>query len=264
MLDHHGKQLDLYLAPGEIVLAMSEGWLRRRCTLLAHQHFDPSPGDSGLIETLSRILAPGGLSGLSVNVMVDDSLVRVWRVEVPDNAGKAGDFDAAVAMRFQEVFDDNPDDWLLRADYRASGSFVACALRRTWVNALCRGLAAQRLSLRSLQPVFVAQWNRWARELASCAWLGIGAGGGLSLCIAADGDLVQMRRIMVSPAMRTDETWLAPAVRREADRLALPLPERLFLCGDARGAWLAGGKGGVSCSVLGLTGGAPSLLGVMP
>jgi len=263
MLDNLGRSLSLSLAPGRMVLVQHSGWRKRSAEVLGRwQGGAPSDPEAELPQQLDSLLAQAGVVGMPVRMLVADSLVRSWTVQPPENASRLQDCEAAVAMRFTEVFGDSLADWHIRADYDPRHAFMACALRRSLLAGLLRPLQARRLTLLSLEPECVALWNHWARDLPEAGWFGICNAGSLLLGIVAEGRLQGTRRLALAGAQAQSSPWLEQAVAREAARLNVATPKAIGLCGTFPRAWAEAGGAALRCRNLGSICDASGLLGV--
>ena len=263
MLERLRQSLCIVVDAGQVSLVLRQGWLRPTATLLGRKPWGlpGRPGD-GLPDMLNVLLAGVGLRHLPVRVVLADALVRTWRVEPPRNATRMQDCEAAVAMRFHTVFDESPDDWALSSVPSASHAFMAWAARRLLVNGLSQALRNHPLHLVCIEPEFIILWNHWQPWLPANAWLGIATGDALVLGVVQAGRLQGVRRLPLADLACEDAAWLRQAVQREADRLDLPAPAALGLCGSVPKPWLVSAADMPACTVLGTQASALSLLGV--
>jgi hypothetical protein len=217
-------------------------------------------------QLLDGLLAAANLRGLPTKLVLADTWVRSWRVEPPPNATRLQDCEAAVRMRFQQVFDEAPEGWQFSPASEVKAPFLACAVRQAWATALVQVLQAHQLALVAMEPEFVVLWNHWQPHLPTGAWLGICQADGVTLGVVQQGRLVALRRLP-RPALPLAEASGEPAallhaVQHEADRWNLPMPSGLSLCGAVPSAWLGRWSAGVDCALLGPQGSALALWGV--
>ena len=262
MLDRLGHRLTLAIGLHGLTLVRQQGWLRHSHVLLARQAWDEPLADADLVQALDATLASCKLRQLPVAVVLADPLVRTWRVQPPKNAAGMKDCEAAAAMRFSSIFEEAPEDWVIACAPAGIDTFLAFGVKRSLERGLRHVLQSRGLPLTSMTPEFVALWNHWEHLLPAENWFGVCTPGGLGLGIVEGQRLAGLRQLQVPlPAQATAE-WLAESVRREADRINLPAPKGLALCGNAPAHWLARNPQRLACSLLGSQCDAPSLFGV--
>jgi hypothetical protein len=263
MLKRLRQSLCIVVDAGSISLVLRQGWLRPTATLLSSKPWGlpGRPGD-GLSDVLNALLTDAGLRHLPTRVVLSDVLMRTWRVEPPRNASRMQDCEAATAMRFQTIFDESPDDWLLSCVPDASHAFMAWAVRRSLVNDLSQVLGNHQLNLLCIEPEFIVLWNHWQPQLPANAWLGVYTTDSLVLGVVHGSRLEGVRRLPLTALAHQDAVWLRQAVQREADRLDLPAPAAMGLCGSVPKPWLASDADLPACTVLGTHANALSLMGV--
>jgi hypothetical protein len=261
MLDRLSHRLNIALGPRGIALVLQRGWFRTTSTLVGRQTWDAAGGAAAdLPAALGAMLDAAGMRRMPARVVLADALVRTWRVEPPHNATRPQDCEAAAAMRFGAVFEESPDDWLVTSAPRAAQPFVACAIRRTLADGLERVLCDHQLELLSMEPEYVALWNHWCLELAADAWFGICTDGALVLGVVRSSRLESLRPLPVPE--QADALWLSQTVQREANRLNLPAPPSLGLCGTPPAPWVSRRTTGMPCTLLGTHGDALALFGI--
>jgi hypothetical protein len=204
--------------------------------------------DNGFsLDALRQGLGEANLSGIPVQVVVQDDWMRIWPVHHPDNASRMADLDAACAMRFEAIFDEPLHPWVWRANPQTGLPFIACAMQRTHLDELQAVLRDQRLQLVSLEARSVALWNCWQRDLKGMslnAWLGICMKDAFTLCLAQQGQVLQVRHVPLGAAQRDDPQWLVQHVQREASRFNQVMPDMIGLCGTVVDPWLQASMSG--------------------
>jgi len=243
-----GGRLGIVLDRQDLALVEHGGWPRRAARLVAREQPGLALDAETLPAALDALLGGAGVARGVAHVIVDDALVRSWRVEPPLNASRRQDCVAAALMRFAMVYDEAPADWLVRAELDARLPFMACAVRKDFVAAIAEVLQRHRLTMAVMEPRFVALWNHWRRRLPANAWLLVSSEAGLQLGVTQAGRLCAQRRLDPSvgempagetPAGETPTAaWLAQAVQREADRFNIAVPACLAVCGTVQPAWL--------------------------
>jgi len=261
MLESMSQTLHLVLGDGQMTLARSQGWLKRRVQRLDERSYAPEEtGETALLAVLDGMLGEARLERAPVCVALADDLVRTWLVEPSATAKSWRDCEAVIAMRFSLVYDEAPDDWQLSSVQCLDQPFLAFGVRRGLIGTLQDVLLKHRLALRSVQPESVLLWNHWHRSLGADAWFGICRGSTLTLGLVHQGHLRALRPLVLSSAERDSHGWLTQTIAREAARMCLPPPVTLALCGLAPAGWLNGERG-TRCIRLGSKASALALLG---
>ena len=256
--------LQIVLGPQRVALVLQPSGWRSAPTVVAQWQPDGTAAPAGAAELtaiLDGLLTTAAVRRLPTRIVLADSLVRTWTVEPPRNASRYQDCEAAVHMRFQQVFDEPLADWQLSFDAEASQPFLACALRRSVVSALAAVLAAHQLTLLALEPEFVLLWNHWQRRLPAGAWWGLCQDTVLTLGRVQSGRLVALRRL---PLPQASSQALIHTVQHEANRWQQPVPTRLGLCGAPPRAWLGAHAGAFHAELLGPHHQASALWGLAP
>ena len=190
-------------------------------------------------EALGALFRERQLARRRVSFVVDDALVRLWRVSPPANAARPADLEAAAALRFQALYGEAPTLWRIAAAYDAVHPFMAAAIPQALLAALLDAAAAAQVTVLAICPRFIAAWNRHCRALADDGWLAQVHQGVLTIGAGAGGRLAVVRAAPIPPG--AGHGWLATHVAREAARLNLPAPAQLALCGEPPRAWTEGG-----------------------
>ena len=261
MLESLSHTLHLVLGDGQVTLARSQGWLKRRVQRLDERSYAAGEtGEATILAMLDGMLGEARLDRAPLCVALADDQVRTWLVEPPATARSWQDCEAVIAMRFNLVFDEAPDDWQLSSVQCLDQPFLAFGVRRGLIGTLQDVLLKHRLALRSVQPESVLLWNHWHRSLGAEAWFGICRGSTLTLGLVHQGRLRALRPLALSAAERGSHGWLTQTIVREAARMCLPPPATLALCGLAPAEWLNGERG-TQCVSLGSKASALALLG---
>ena len=180
-----------------------------------------------LPQQLHVILAALPCRGAMTTVTVDDDWCRMFVVTPPANAAHRRDCDAALALRFQQLYGDAAESWILQADWRIDAPFLAAALPRALHAALLQAGAAFKLRYIAILPHAVAAWNRWHHEVRRGDWFGVAHADRLTLMALDGGALRAVLRMSLSQDAMMDPGWLSACVEREALRMNLTLPQRV-------------------------------------
>ncbi len=113
----------------------------------------PAPAD--LAAAVGSITWPAEWRRGSLRVVVDDRWCRSFMVRAPSNARSAAELDLCIQARMHALFGDDETPWVLIADRRVSGLFVACAVPKALVDALGALAQAAGARLESIRPTWV-------------------------------------------------------------------------------------------------------------
>ena len=269
MLNPIGDRYSLSLGPQGAQLALRSGMWRPRYRLLGSLAWSAQASDAQRGDVLDELLMRHTTAGGALKVLVDDLWVPSTSVQPPVNASTLADLKAAVALRLHTVTD-AATGWETASEPRFAGRFVASALRSGLLDLLREQSQRYGLHLVSVQPLFAAIWNHWHVAMAPGQWLGICRAGALTLCIAPNRHVEQLRRLEFVPANAQEPRWPGDAVQREALRLGVPTPSALALCGAVPPVWrqathtTVGPQRGPETIYLGPAGDALGLWGVQP
>lgn len=264
MLDRLQQRLCLVLTPAHVYLVKSFAWPRSSGSLLGTWQVsqDTAPSFTHLEGALEQAMKAAAAHASGVQVYLSDPLTRWWLVDVPAKATQCKDLEAAAAMRFQQLFDESSTDWEISCSFESQGSFMACAVPRPLHQLLTHVTHRHRMTAVSMQPEFVAVWNKWCVHIKPGEWLVMLRPQSVSLVVANARGIAAVRQIRWLPAFALEADWLQQQAKQEALRLHAPLPTRLHVCGKHPSTWLKSTADAIPCHILGAQSDAMSLLGV--
>jgi len=247
-----GVSLHMGLSQSHVALAKVRGMWRPRLEVQADQALPEHSVNvpDNVVATVSSLLAANGCRKLKTFITLSDEWERMWTVTPPRNAASLADCKAAAHARFFTLYGEPPTDWHIRADWKSSQQFIACAMANTAYAAIKSIVADNQLSLVQLAPGFVVAWNRWRSHLFAQAWFAQLVGQRLTVGVVDKFDLLAVRSTPVPPDGLVHKQWLQDYVAREALRLGVPQPKQLQLCGVAPSAWFLRDAGGLVCTAL--------------
>jgi hypothetical protein len=263
-----GHSLALSVGPQGAHLALRSGLWRPRYRLLESLAWPAQASDEQRAAALDALLLRRATAGSTLEVLVADLWAPSASVQPPVNGANLSDLQAAVAMRLRAVTD-TAIGWEAASAPRVGGRFIASALRSGLLDTLRQQCQRHGLHLVSVQPVFAAVWNHWHAVLAPGEWLGICSAGVLTLCVAPQRHIEQLRRLEFTAGNAQEPGWAGDAVQRESLRLGISAPAVLALCGDVPRPWrealpAASARRGPAVVYLGAASDAASLWGLKP
>lgn len=180
----------------------------------------------------------------AAKVIVGDELCRLWLTSPPLNATRPGDCEAAAMFRFESLFGLDAERWCVSADWDAHQSFLSAALPVALVDGVCAALMSHGLRAASIRPAFIATWASAFRQLRTGDWLAVVARRSVTVARAGPRnwwspslrpDLIRTFSIPSASSLPDGVVgglgWLAQAIRLEALRQDLAVPQRVVLCG---------------------------------
>jgi len=178
-----------------------------------------------------------------MRVTLSDDLARLFMVTPPQNSARLHDIKAAAAMRFQTLYGDlgvDPQhDWCVEADWQASRPFLACAVPRRLIEALCRAAREHGVQVQAIEPNFVAAWNAARGRIVKGAWFGAVHEDQLTLgAIGPSAAHLGAVRSLAIPAGGQEPQWIEAQVARTALQLDVPVPQQLCISGNRHQLWV--------------------------
>lgn len=195
-------------------------------------------GQAKLLPTLRKTLGDGAFKQKTAVVVLADEMIRLFMVRPPINARSVNDLQIAADLRFQSLYGEAPDAWIVQGEWDATHRFLACAVRREFqaeLDSICREAS---IRIVEFQPHFVAAWNYWRQRIATGEWFGVVHGEMLTLGPLGKHGFLDIRQVQFSPEAALDQGWLRHLVSRESLRMETAPVTRVQLCGDVPDAWL--------------------------
>jgi hypothetical protein len=187
--------------------------------------------------TCDALIKAQNCSGLPLHVTLADDLLRFFVVTPPKNVGTVQDLVTMAAVRFQDLYDEPPIDWKLKADWDIKAPFLACAIPCGILNEL-NGLAkVRRLTLVSVMPQFLRAWNQFRKQLPVGAWMGVLRHDSVTLATSTHDRQLESVRTIAIPEQGHKFGWLHDQMERIALQQGLVMPEQLYLVDNQYGLW---------------------------
>lgn len=171
------------------------------------------------MQDFGRELASERWQGCRTRIIVADRLLHYFIVNRPQGAQNINEIELAAALRFEDIFDETAKDWEIQLDMPPfAHNFLACAIKRTLIDAVRQHCAKARLTIDTLAPFAIAEWNRVAR-LASRkdAWFVVAGRQGCWAARRGSGGWLTVRQMQWQIGLQE----LPQLLRRESVRFAL-------------------------------------------
>lgn len=241
------RSLALGISRDGIALVLREGW-RQPTTHLLYEG-SVAQGAAGNVAALATLIdtalaahCPGG--ALNIRALISDDLARFFMVTPPSNAANWGDCESASLMRFESLYDTPTTGWTVRSSPQANGAFLACAVPSALVQSVALEGRGKKMKLVSLQPLFTASWNRWARQKTATGWFASSVGTALTLGVVQQQRLVAVLANPFSLHAVENVSQFTVPLSLEATRFGVDRPTRLdlFVPTGRDAKWRAAGR----------------------
>jgi hypothetical protein len=211
---------------------------------------------SGAIDALREVLAHPNVGKAQATVVLSSHFVRYMTVPWSAELVTRDEELAFARSRFAQVFGDAAQGWAVKLSPAPAGNArLAAAVDQTLVERLSSAIASSPLTLTSVQPALMAQFNDWRRPIGDDAWLVVAERGRLLTVWIANGEwravrarpingemvplaqILEQERLLLSAGSAPSRVCLAVADDVAVDASGLRV-ERL---GNARSAPAGGG-----------------------
>lgn len=134
------------------------------------------PSDTGALEkALTGALADERWKGTNAHVVLDDRLIRYFVAARAEGARSPDELELTARAQFEDLFGRDATDWEFRINLVPfAGSYLACACDRRLLSLLRKAFTSAGVSLASIQPFAVTEFNRRKPKLAAGpAWVAV-------------------------------------------------------------------------------------------
>ncbi len=240
------EALRIGLSKNGVSVLRSTGILRRKTTILAEQTFS-SDVLADIATDLRTVLSKVARNKEATTFILSDDWVRLFMVTPPQNATRLQDCRAAADLRFQALYGEPPEDWVLLGDWDVRYPYLACAVPKQLLTILDQIATASGLTLVKIAPQFIAGWNRWHRKLAQNAWFAVVHGKTMTFGMVEQRRLTAVRTATLPSDV--DKAWLTECIAQDVLRFGQTVPEQLQIVGSFPAAWSVS-AGALVCSQL--------------
>lgn len=206
----------IYLHPDRVVLVRLSGLFRRRVTV---KQVVPVNGTreylwSGALLVLEAILKQQEWQHARAQVILSGDLVR-YRTAPWDDRLNLEERTVLLHHRFEEVYGESMRTWQVAiADVGYGKQGLACAFDSRLIEDLRETFARSTLKLISVQPLLMAAFNRWRRQISSQgAWFVFAESSRLTIALIQNGEWQGIRSKTCEPGC---ESTLELLLEREA------------------------------------------------
>lgn len=243
-------ELRLYAAPNRVIGARARGWPRRSVVL---KQTYAAPGEEGswrgMLSALDQALGEMAGGAGRATLVLSNHFVHAQLIAGRADLSSEAEHAAFARHCLVQVFGEAVEQWEVRASYERPGApRVACAVDPALLSEIAARFDERRLALYSVQPLLMAAFNTWRRQLKGrAAWFAIAEPGRLLLA-HVDGSEWRWLR-----SLRVDEDWaleLPRLVAREAQLSGVAADNAVLLAYCPDNALLSVPTGGLSVKQL--------------
>lgn len=197
--------------------------------------------DASLDTALDTVFQALSRAKVGFDIVIDDEYARIWKVSPPQGTQTFADLLAACRARFSSLFDLNPEEWSIEAEWQLERDFIACALPASLVRTIETGIRRHKLYWRVgvCTPYSIYEWNRYCEQSpipqgpAGIVCRYDQSQGGLFTLIGCQqsGDLMVRSFRLDDLDSRSHDTF-AKLIRTHCLQSGAAMPERIRLLGD--------------------------------
>lgn len=186
-----------------------------------------TPG--AMLAPLNAALGEPGWRGAHAQVVLSDRLARYFIFAMPQGVRGRDELELLIQARFEEVFGLPAEGWKLVADLDPFASnILVCAVDRAWLDALRKLCAEHAISIDSIQPFLVREFNAWRRRIDDKPlWFATVEPGSVTLGFLAKK---AWQSIRLFPLRGSLEAELPALIERDRLYLDMALPTSRLLC----------------------------------
>lgn len=164
----------------------------------------------------------------TVEVTLNDELVRLFSVVPPQGVRQLGELNLACAVRFKRLFGEPTDDWCIDAVLHHRREFLAAAAPRPLIEGIVRTLGEVGWRASSIAPTFTRLVQSASRRLRDDMWL-VATSGDEARVLARTRVGDRFRRTRASPTIWEEPELLAQWLGREALTLEVAPPVAILI-----------------------------------
>ncbi|MFZ6755231.1 hypothetical protein ACO0KY_17855 [Undibacterium sp. Dicai25W] len=170
-----------------------------------------------------------------LEMTVSDYWLRYFVFTPPNTASSLDDMRGFASMRFETLFNQASEDWVLRSDWSTTGSSLVCAIPRHLIDQIQASTKMRRQCITSLQPNFIKEWNKWKNTIKDGTWFAVCESTGLVVAVAQFGSIVNL--LSVPYGAEKNGQWLINQLIRFSVLARSALPEQLEIVGEVPTHW---------------------------
>ncbi|HYS13459.1 MAG TPA: hypothetical protein VEN28_09130 [Burkholderiaceae bacterium] len=158
----------------------------------------------------------------TLDVVVDDRLVRYFVVTPPEGTASLAELRTVATVRLGELFGIDPLAFELAADWRVAGAFLCCAIPSAIKQSVDQAAGLARVSIASLAPLYVRVANSASAARRHSGWVVVRANGWVTAANLHNG-AIRLVRSGALETLRQLEPWLAQLALTCGQSVATPL-----------------------------------------
>lgn len=236
MLPWKSKRLELWVSPTQTTLYLQNRGSAEVLSQVARGNEDDLPSHFSLcLQALPALRCV-------LHIVLDDALVKFWKVAPPANTGQFDDLGAAARIRFDALYDLPVSDWVIQADWNAKAPFLACAVPAHFLAALGDCLNKpkyQPTKVVACTAAFIHCWNMHQPHMANqVQGIGVVNETTVTIAIIQNAKLIEVRCFPLLDVALESLQGLDQAIQNWGIQLDLKIPELVWLTGRLSRMWM--------------------------
>lgn len=201
----------------------------------------PWTNEQNLAQHIDRCLQQLPASRCTLQIILDDALVRYWKVTPPQNIARLDDLRAAARIRFEALYDLPLSDWIIEADWHATEVFLACAIPASLILGLSQRLNQpeyRHVTVTGYDPAFIYHWNHHQPQLANTMeGFGVLGTGTMTVALIHNAKITAVRCLPLADLQPHSLQALDQAIQNLGLQLEIAPPGKIWLTGNLPDAW---------------------------
>lgn len=237
MLPWKSKRLEMWVTPTLTTLYLQDSG---RADVLAKVE---RSSDDDLASHFALCLQAVPTQRCTLQIVLDDSLARFWKVEPPANTTHFDDLGAAARIRFEALYGLPVSEWLVQGDWNAKAPFLACAVPGNILAALGECLNVPRYQhtrVIGCTPAFVHSWNQHQPHMPNnIQGIGVVNQKTVTIAIIQNAKWIEVRCMPLVDVGQESLQGLDQAIQNLSLQLDLKMPNVVWLTGKIPRPWMS-------------------------
>jgi len=236
VLPWRNKRLEMWVTPTRTTLSLQGSG---RADVLAKVE---RGSDEDVASHFALCLQAVPVQRCTLQIVLDDSLARFWKVEPPVNTAHFEDLCAAARIRFEALYDLPISEWEIQGDWNATEAFLACAVPVNILAALSECLNVpkhRRTKVIGCTPAFVHSWNQHQPQMANkIDGIGVVNEKTVTIAIKQNAKWSEVRSMPLMEVGKESLQSVDQAIQNLSLQLDLKIPDAVWLTGKIPRQWM--------------------------
>lgn len=186
---------------------------------------------------LRALLTENKIRNRTCYVHLSNDFVRHFIVKPAKNTLSLRDCRDVAYARFQTLFGEKHEDWLIQGDWNQQYPFFACAIPKSLLHQLARLTTEFKLRVLNTTPQLASVWNAHRKALSASDLLIVIDKNLLQIICIQQHGIGDIRMIPFFDTHEVQHNWLEQQIRIESLRLGLGEIKKIHLVGNLPIAW---------------------------